>query len=300
MTLFVDRQRAIGNVALLSSAFLWGIAFVPQRVAMQSIDPLWFNAMRFGIAAFLLYLWQLSRGKGISREAFVISLPLGLCLFGGALLQQIGLIFTTAGKAGFLTCLYFVWVPFIERILYGRTVLFSQWGAVAMGVGGTILLCGQDPAGFAMADGIVLGCAFIFGFHVVLASRIPLDVSPIEVALSQYGICAFFSLVLAVFLEPLPAYPFSFSLVASLFYCTVFSVVIGYTLQIFGQQRTRAIDAALLMGLEAVFAALAGVLLLGEVLTPVQLIGCTLMFTAVTIVQIPFPRRGLNIEPEVF
>lgn len=283
-------NRTYGNMMLLGAAAIWGVAFVPQRVAMSSIDPHWFNALRFSFGALMLFLLTRNRKELFNTSLLVHSLPLGICLFLGSLCQQIALIATPAGKAGFVTSLYFVLVPFVEFLVYRRIVRMSQWLATFLAVCGITLLCGNDVKQFSSHDLVLLLCTVPFAFHVVFASRVPMQHDALGIAFQQYVFCGLFGILSASLLEPPPLFAWPSSLILSFLYCSVLSVAIGYTCQIVGQKHTSSIEAALLFSLEAVFAGISGTILLGETLSLIQISGCSLMLLSVVLVQIPVQR----------
>ena len=297
MEFTMTEGRSYGNLILLFTAAIWGVAFVPQRVAMSYIDPHWFNALRFSLGALLLYLLVPHRRQFFTRALFFRALPLSACLYSGALLQQMALVSISAAKAGFVTSLYFVLVPFVELYIFKSQVRFLQWVAVSCSVIGVTLLCGTDGQGFTLSDGILVLCTLPYALHVVFASRIPAACDAYGVAFHQYLFCGLFGLIVSCGVSPAPLFWWPTNLWLAFIYCSLFSVVIGYTLQIIGQKQTTSVEAALAFSMESVFAALAGVVLLHEVLGEYQMIGCVFMLTAVILVQLPQrrPRAPLSV-----
>ncbi len=287
--------RSRANLLLLLTAVIWGFAFVAQRSGMDHVGPFTFNAVRFLIGALvLLPFMRLMDGRRAAAGEPVIRLQDRKLLLGGALagaaifaaatLQQMGLVFTTAGKAGFITSLYVVLVPLLGLALGHRPPLVVWLGAVLAAVGLYFLTI---EGGFRMAwgDVLVLGGAFLWAIHVLLIGRLSPNTDPVKLAFLQFVACAVLSGVAALLTEPLDPAALRAALVPVL-YAGLMSVGVGYTLQVVAQRDTRPADAAIILSLEAVFAVVGGWLLLSEGLTPRALFGCGLMLAGILISQL--------------
>ncbi len=270
------RQRAHG--LLLLTAALWGLAFVAQRVGMAYLGPFTFNALRFALGALALTLLERVRPSTGAR----LSQPdrrgwlLGAVLFAGASLQQMGLVYTTAGKAGFITGLYVVLVPLAATGLYGQRQPPLLWTAAGLAVAGLYLLSGAHTLALSRGDGLVLLSAFFWTAHVLLIDHWSRAADGLHLARRQFWVVALGSGIVALASESLTWAAFKAALPA-LAYGGLISVGVGYTLQVIAQREAHPTAAAVLLSLEAVFALVGGVLWLGEPLTLRELTGAALM-----------------------
>lgn len=288
------------NVLLLLAAAIWGFAFVAQRVGMNYVGPFTFTAVRFALgSAALLPLLAAQRRRIPERLSWRTLLPGGLlagvALFAGASSQQIGLVTTTAGKAGFITGLYVVLVPLLGLLRRQRTGVAAWVGAILAVVGLYYLTL---PVGLsalrltAMRTGdlwVLLG-AFFWAFHVHILAWLTQRVDALPIAVLQFAVTAILSGIAALWLET-PTLPGLRGAVWAILYGGLLSVGIAYTLQVIGQRDAHPTHAAIILSLEAVFAVIGGVLLLGETLTPRGLSGCALMLAGMLVSQLVAPAR---------
>jgi drug/metabolite transporter (DMT)-like permease len=299
------------DVVLLIAAVLWGAAFVAQRVAMRYMGPLTFNGLRFALGALALAAVVVGRrsshsiaGHSSAKPTLAVELGVylvggitaGLVLFAGASLQQIGLVYTTAGKAGFITGLYLPLVPILALFL-GRRTGCATWLGVALAVIGLYLL--SVKAGtfeIERGDALVIACAVVWAVHVLIVAHLAPRLEPLTFGLVQFSTVAVVSLAVACAFEPVARADLRGGALA-LLYGGLISVGIAYTLQIVGQREAPAGHAALILSLEAVFAALAGGLLLGEQLGPRELAGAGLMLCAMLVSQLPRVRSAVAAPP---
>ena len=274
---------------LLTSALIWGLAFAFQRQGMQHVGPFTFNALRFalgaGALALLLRFGPLDGTKS-SRLGFPIvgGLLAGLVIFLGAALQQAGLVHTTAGKAGFITGLYVVFVPLLGLLLHRRTGRWT-WAGALIAAAGLYLLSVKGSFGIARGDLLVLLGAVFWASHVLIIDRIIHRSNPYRLAIFQYGVCAGASLVAALLTETLSGARLAAAGVPIL-YTGLLSVGIAYTLQIVAQRRAHPAHAAIILSMESLFAVLGGWLLLGETLGGRGLTGCALMLGGMLLTQL--------------
>ena len=280
------------NLLLLLTSVIWGFGFIAQRLGMDYIGPYSFNVCRFALGALSLVplVYFLERKKSgqakAGRPFWVIGGLAGLVLFGGATLQQVGLLYTTAGKAGFITGLYLVIVPLIGFCLRQKIDKLTVAGAL-VATYGLYLLSITEGFNIGQGDTLVLIGAFFWAVHVQVvgyAAKYKLD--PLKLAILQYLICAGLNLVLALILEEL-SFQATLDASGAILYAGLVSVGIAYTLQIVAQKHVDPSQAAILLSLEAVFAVLAGWLMLDELLNSRESWGCILMFAGMMLSQMP-------------
>jgi drug/metabolite transporter (DMT)-like permease len=277
---------------LLLTAFIWGFAFVAQRMGMDHIGPFMFNGIRFLLGALVLVpVFLRSRSSaspvvdnGIDFTNTWVSLAAGLVLFLGASLQQVGLVYTTAGNAGFITGLYVVIVPILGIFLGARTHAGTWLGAVLAAVG-LYLLSVTVELTIAYGDLLVLVGAFFWAIHVHIVDRFANRMEASRLALFQYLACAGLSLIVGLVIETTTLAGL-WAATLPILYGGVLSVGVAYTLQIVGQRHAHPAHAAILLSLESVFAALGGWMILGEVMTLRGMLGCGFMLTGMLISQL--------------
>ena len=286
------KEKIKGTIYLLLATVIWGGAFTAQSVGMDHVGPFTFQALRCLLAA--LFLFPLSRftdgkqdfrkkwqDRGLWKTGFLA----GIALFFAAGLQQVGLQYTTAGKAGFLTAMYIVLVPILGLFL-GKKPNFTAWISVGVAVGGLYLLSGADLHGITAADWMLTGCAFFFAVQITLIDRMGLPYDGVRLNCVQSLVCAALSAIVMLLTEEVHLSDI-LNCWMPLAYAGILSMGLAYSLQIFGQQRLEPTQASILMSLESVFALLFGWLLLKERLSPAELFGCGAMFCAVILSQIP-------------
>lgn len=290
------KKQFSGVFALLGATVIWGSAFIAQSVGMDKIGPFTFQAVRCFLAVVFLFPASalFSKGKPFWKSwadpvLWRSGIICGLALFAASSLQQIGLVYTDAGKAGFLTAMYIVFVPFLGLFVGqrpGRNALLSLIPAIV----GLYLLSCTSVSGINKGDVLLLLCAVAFSVQILLIDRHCAGLDGLKLNCIQALVVAVLSVPWALLTETVDA-----SLIAScwlpLGYAGVLSMGVAYTLQIVGQKRVAPSAAALLMSLESVFAALFGWLLLHETMTKAELLGCVLVFAAVVISQLPEKKK---------
>jgi Permeases of the drug/metabolite transporter (DMT) superfamily len=292
-------QQYKGSVLLLLTAMIWGAALVAQSVSMDLIGPFTFQCARSILGALVLLpvIAVFSRDKGgeakppVERKTqWTAGLLCGVIFFAACGLQQCGLVYTTAGKAGFITALYIVLVP-IAGIFFHRKVGWNVWTGVVIGVVGLYLLCVTES--FSVGEGDLLVClgAFAFGAHILVIDHFSPKVDGVKLSCMQFAVNAALSGVCMLLFER-PSMSTVLDCWLPIVYAGVLSGGLAYTLQIIGQRYTSPTVASLILSLESVFAVLFGWLLLHEALSGRELAGCALMFAAIVLAQLPFHSRG--------
>ena len=291
--------RMRGNLLLLLTAFIWGVAFVAQKEGGAQMGSLTFNGVRSLLGGgLLLVLLPLLDRVGLSRRpstadekrsVWLGGVLCGLALFAATNLQQIGLLTTSAGKGGFITALYIVLVPVFGLIIGRRTTLFT-WLGVALAVVGLYLLCMQGESGIGSGDLLVLLCAPIFSVQILLVDRFAPRTDCIRLACVQFFTVGILNIPLMFIFEQ-PSLSAMLACWESVLYAGLLSSGVAYTLQIVAQKDSHPTTASVLMSFESVFAVLAGVVLLGDRMTVWEWSGCAVMFAAVILAQLPAPKR---------
>jgi Permeases of the drug/metabolite transporter (DMT) superfamily len=302
-SLMRQHQQLKSNLLLLLAALIWGFAFVAQRQGMEHTGPFTFNAVRFVLGALSLVplIWVMDRQSGQSREqirtsfrsASVYGLCTGIILFAGASLQQIGLLYTTAGKAAFVTGLYIVIVPFFGLFLKQRLGLNSGIGAV-LAVIGLYLLCITNDLKLGKGDLYELAGALFWSVHILMIDRFSRKTDVLKLSLVQIITCSLLSFIVAVSTEQIELSGLSDAIIP-LLYGGICSVGIAYTLQIVGQKNARPAQAAIILSLETVFAAIGGYLLLDERLGVRAGLGCLFMLIGMIVPQLPQLKRDVMV-----
>lgn len=267
---------------LLITAAIWGFAFVAQRAGMDHVDPMVFNTIRFGLGSIILY--PIFR-KHINRKYLKQAIFAGSILFAGAALQQWGVVYTTASKAGFITGLYIVFVPLLG-LFTGHKEGKKLWAGIALSLAGLWFLSfSQGFKSVNPGDVLVLAGAVMWAIHVRLIGRYAERYHAGGFAVIQFSTVTILSAVVALILRE------SWHGITTgwlpLAYSGFLSVGIAFTIQIFAQKRVKPAPAAIIMSLEAVFAAIGGCFLLNETLTLPELAGAALMFAGMIIAQLP-------------
>lgn len=293
------------NLMLLLTAFIWGSAFVAQSKGMDYIGPYTFNCVRnivasvFLIPVILLFDYlrmknppteeiveKTNEEKKAEKKTLLIGGALcGTVLFVASSLQQIGIMYTTAGKAGFITALYIVIVPILGLFL-GKRVRPIIWACVIVAAIGLYLLCIKDDFNIGKGDFLVLICAFVFSLHILVIDHFSPKVDGVKLSCIQFFVCFMFSGIM-MFCTETPDLSAILQSAMPILYTGILSSGVAYTLQIVAQKDTDPTVASLLLSLESVFALLAGMLVLHEMLSGKETIGCILMFAAIIVAQLP-------------
>ena len=295
------KQQIKTSLILLLTATIWGVAFVAQSVGMEYIGPFTFNAIRCVLGGLVLIpvILVLKKKKETGAEnqekedkktLWAGGIACGVILCIASNLQQFGIMEASVGKSGFFTALYIVMIPVIG-IFIGKRPGIKLWFCVALAVVGMYLLCMKDGSfTIERADIMLLLCALVFSFHILVVDYFSPKVDGVKMSCIQFFVCGVLSAVGMLFTET----PDISNIQAAwlpLLYAGLLSCGVGYTLQIVGQKGINPVIASLIMSLESVISALAGWVILGQVLSPKEILGCVLMFVAIIITQIPIGNK---------
>jgi drug/metabolite transporter (DMT)-like permease len=283
-------SHLFADLILLLVALIWGFGFVAQRAGMDHVGPYTYNGIRFILGGCCLLPLALRRSRHpilpeekqipVWKAGFIA----GIFLFAGATLQQVGLQYTTAGKAGFITGLYVVFVPIIGLFFKQKTNTGTWLGAV-LAVTGLYFLSIQGAWHIAFGDLLETIGAVFWACHVLVLSYLSPRTSPVRLAMVQFFLCGALSLGVALAIEVISFAGIRDAIIPIL-YGGVISVGAGYTLQVVVQRTAHPAHAAILLSLESPFAALGGWLFLHEYLSGRGFLGCTLMLTGMLISQL--------------
>ena len=287
-----------GNVMLIITALIWGTAFVAQSVGMDYVGPYTFLFARSIIGGTFLipcmfFLKSFNKGKQEenntkkknNRTLVTGGILCGIMLFVASAFQQCGIQYTTVGKAGFITALYIIIVP-ILGIFFKKKAGIKIWIAVLICVAGLYLLCINETFSISNGDLLVFACAFFFAVHILVIDYFSPKVDGVMMSCIQFFVCGIVSAVF-MFIYEKPEIGTIINAYIPVLYAGIVSSGIGYTLQIVAQKDTEPVIASLLMSLESVFAVLGGWVILHQVLSFKEFIGCVLVFCAIIIAQIP-------------
>lgn len=276
-------QSKKAHLMLFITAFLWGMTFVAQSAGMEHIGPFTFNALRYSIGVLVLIPVIIYRKVNFDRKFFKAALIIGSLLFISSSLQQFALQTASAGKAGFITSLYIVFVPIISQ-MFGKKVSLRYWMAVVIAVAGLVLMTLGDAGKFTVSDALLLLGAVGFSLHIIAIAKYAGEVDPIALSASQFLLSAVLSFIPALIFESIEPVLIRPALSAIL-YAGVFSCGVAYTLQIVAQKNSQPTVASMIMSLEAVFAAIGGALILSQMLSLRETQGSILMLASVFYVQ---------------
>ena len=289
------------NLLLLLTAMIWGAAFVAQSVSMDYVGPFTFLCTRSILGGVVLLPVIAVMGKGKQEKSaeksesrrilFLGGICCGIMLFIGSALQQVGIQYTTAGKAGFITAMYMVLVP-ICGLFFGKRPGGKTWAAVVVALVGMYLLClyGSGIQNLSKGDLLEMLCALGFTAHILVIDHFSPKVDGVKMSCIQFFVCGILAGIFMLILET-PSWESIRAAAMPILYAGILSSGVGYTLQIVAQKDTQPTVASLLMSLESVFSLIFGWILLKEAMSGVELLGCVLMFAAIIWVQLPEKKK---------
>jgi drug/metabolite transporter (DMT)-like permease len=290
-------MRLKADLTLLLVSIIWGSAFVAQRIAGQMGSVYLFNGARYLLAALVVVPFAIKVGRvggqpaggganptnAMPREQYQWMFVAGFVLFVGSALQQLGVVYTTAGNAGFITSLYVVLVPVVLFMGWREKFHWISIAAVVMAVVGAFFLSTGGSFEIQAGDVIELFGALFWAFHVIVLGKYASKFDSMSFSVGQLVVCGVLNLGMGLFVEK--SMPWSLPLLGAIAYTAFFSLGLCYTLQIWAQKHTPPADAALILSLESVFAVISGWFLLDERLSGIQVFGCILIFIAVLLSQ---------------
>ena len=278
---------------LLLTATIWGVAFVAQSVGMDYVEPFTFNGLRnlLGALVLLPVIYGMSGKKAAAvekkdtRTLWLGGVLCGLCLCVASSLQQIGIQYTTAGKAGFLTAMYIIMVPVFGLFLKKKCSPFVGISIVLATVG-LYLLSIKEGFNIGKGDIYVILCAVVFSMHILVIDYFAPKCNGVKLSCIQFLVCGVLCSVIALVMEE-PTLSGILAAWLPIAYAGVMSCGVAYTLQIIGQKGMNPTVASLILSLESVISVLAGWLLLHQTLSAREIIGCAIMFAAIILAQLP-------------
>lgn len=289
-------KTAKANIALSLAAFFWGTTFIAQRQAMDNLTPMAFTGLRFTLGALCLMPLAFRRAstllpaaedrKALFRQWLIGGLIAGGFIFGGAAFQQYGLLYTTAGKAGFITSLYVILIPLILRLVGYKIMLGEALGGFLAVVGLYFLSFTGSLSGLSIGDALVLAGAFVWAGHVLAVGWLSPKMDSVILGVGQALVCGLLSLLATAALGQWPTWEAIKASRTDILWGGFLSVSLGFTLQVVGQKNAKPVPAAIIMQMEAVVAVLAGWLYLDERLTGRMFFGIVLMLAGMLISQL--------------
>lgn len=308
------RGKLRNNLMLMLAAFIWGSAFVAQSAGMDYIGPFTFNSVRCLLGAVVLLPvikvmdWQKDKAKvgktGMDKQEgktpeekkddskmlLIGGICCGVVLAAASSLQQLGLVYTSAGKAGFITALYILIVPII-RIFFGKKAGIKVWIGIALAIVGMYFLCITEGFHIGTGDLLVFFCSLVFSLHILVIDYFSPKADGVRLSCVQFLVCGGLCAVPMLLLEK-PSIEGILAAWLPIAYTGVLSCGVAYTLQIIVQKSTDPTVTALVMSMESVFAAVTGWLILHERLSMKEMLGCVLVFAAIILAQLPDRAAG--------
>lgn len=305
----MNKNSLKGSILLFITAFIWGVAFVAQSVGAEFVGPFTFNMSRSVLAGIFLIIVisvkQMIQNKkdGITeaerranidkkdRKTLITGgICCGLALFAATSLQQMGIQYTTVGKAGFITAMYIIIVPILSLFLKKKAGI-KLWISVVIAVAGLYFLCMTESLSLSKGDSIVLMCAVMFSFHILIIDHFSPKTDGVKMSCIQFWIVAVLSFIAMIIFEK-PDLASIMSAWLPIAYAGIMSSGVAYTLQIVGQKDLNPTVASLIMSLESVISVLAGWALLDQTMGMREIFGCVLMFIAIILAQLPEKKKA--------
>ncbi|MBP1569174.1 MAG: DMT family transporter [Oscillospiraceae bacterium] len=303
----MKNKAMLGNLCLILTALIWGCAFVAQSVGMEYVEPITFNGIRCIIGGIVLIIANLAfdslkkkngtyKKPEISEQKELIKSGIicGIIIFFASTIQQIGISQTTVGKAGFISVLYILIVPFFG-LLMKQKLPKMIWICCALAIAGLYLLCMNESLSISNGDLVVLISAVAYAVHILAIGHFAPKVDCVKLSCLQFLVCGVIS-VAVMFIFEKPNLQNILNAWLPIIYAGALSGGVGYTLQTVAQKWTKPSVASLLMSLESVFAVLAGAVILHQIPSLREAVGCILMFISIIIIQLPENQKGAVAE----
>lgn len=291
----MKNKNLLGTLELLLAAFIWGSAFVAQSAGMEHIGPLTFMSVRFTIGSVVLLPLIFIRNrkekqspaiKPQDRKTLLVGgILCGIVLTIAATFQQYGIIYTTVGKAGFITTLYVIFVP-LCGMFFKNFPKANIWISVIIATIGLYLLCMTESFALSLGDTLVLMCAFCYTAHILVVGHYSDKTDPIKLSCIQFLVVGILTAIPAIILEPINLADI-LSAWLPILYAGVLSSGVAFTLQVVAQRHTEPTVAAITMSFESVFAVLSGCVVLNQIPSSREIFGCAVMFCAIILAQLP-------------
>jgi len=295
----MKKDNISSGLILFTASAIWGFSFVAQRIGMRFMGPFLFNSIRFMLGALVLLPFIIFKNKESEKyeeryhkeknnKVYTAGILAGFLIFIAVSFQQFGVIYTTAGKAGFITGLYIIFVPIIG-VIFRQKIKANVWLGVILAVIGLYLLSVKNEMTIGKGDFLVLIGAVFWALHVQVIGHFAPKVDSLKLAFNQFFVNSLLSFFGALIFETITLNSIKNAIWAIL-YAGVLSVGVAYTLQIFGQKRITPSIAAIILSMESVFSVIGGWIVLNEILSFKEIFGCLLMLLAMIIAQINFSR----------
>ena len=284
----MKKSSIIAVASLLLTAAIWGLSYSAQAEAMKTMQPYFFVFWRYLLGGLILLPFILFNQKKPDKKLFTGGIACGVCLAGGEILQQVGLLYTSAGKAGFLTALYVIMIPLIG-IFAGKKSNLKIWSAAVISAAGSWLLCSDSSfRSFGnTGDILMLLCALFFAFQFIAIAKFAPQSDALQLSAVQFFTVTVISGIAALIAGETPSLNSITATVKPLLYCGVIAIGFACTVQIAAQKYVLPATASIVLSTASVFAVFWGWLLLNERYSPQNLFGCALIFSAVVLVQLP-------------
>lgn len=284
MTLNTKQKGYLSDLSLLFVAAVWGGGFVAVKDALNSVTPMLLMALRFIFASVIMYTFLFKWIGKVTIKDFKKGSVVGLILFTAFAFQTYGLKYTTASKQGFLTATYVVMVPLVYWMLYKKRPKLKAFIGSFITIIGIGLISLENSLSLGLGDSLTLVCALFFALHILSIEYFTKNMDAAKLAFVQLVVASILFSIATVLTEPinlnLPTQAWY-----SIIYLAIFSTFACFTVQTIAQKHTTSSHASIIMSLESVFAAVFGVLILGEIMTPLLIVGCGLIFIAILIIE---------------
>lgn len=300
-------SRLTGSLVLILCALIWGMSFVAQSLGARQVSAFAYNTARFLIATVFLLLILMIRERLAGRRPSIwgteshagrralldSGIRCGVFLTLGITFQQLGIRYTSAGKAGFVTALYIVVVPLLSLFL-GKKIGVGQWGSILLALAGFFVLSVSGDLSVGRGEWIIFIGSIFLALHILAVDRLAHGIDILRLSILRFGTGTIISFGLSLVLSPGDLSPAALlPVLKPLLYSGILSSGVAHTLQVVGQKRVPGVVAALLLSLESVFSVIAGGLLLQERLASREIVGCVLVFIAIIAIQL-LPQRSAN------